>query len=68
MVTSAPMVRPSAPERIPLRSRMFLIFTRRLGVTTYSFIKLSKSVPPASTAASFQLEPRSPIASCFVLG
>ena len=35
---------------------MFLMFTTRLGVWRYSFIRLSRSVPPASTSAWPQWE------------
>ena len=68
IVTSEPRVTPSAFEWIPFKPSTFLIFTMRFGETTYSFIRLIKSVPPASTAASFQLEPSSPIASRCVVG
>src|SRR4051812_5883767 len=53
--------------RTPCRSLISLLLTIRLGCTTSSFISEIKSVPPASTAASSQLVPSSPMACSLVV-
>ena len=67
-VTVDPMRRLPLESWIPPSSLMFLIFTTRLGVARYSFMRLMRSVPPASTSASPQRAPSMPTASCTVLG
>src|SRR2546426_11853518 len=47
---------------------MPLMFTTRLGVARYSFMRLIRSVPPASTSASPHLLSSNPRASCSVVG
>src|SRR3982751_1665078 len=53
---------------MPRSSAISLMFTNRLGATTSSFIKESRSVPPASTSASFQSLPNNLTACSLVAG
>src|SRR5487761_1938631 len=67
-VTFAPMRTPAPVLAMPPSSAMPLILTTRLGVAMNSFIELIRSVPPASTCASFQLAPSRAVASFTVAG
>src|SRR5437867_10760232 len=58
----------SDPRVIPRSSRMSFMLTSRLGATISSFIRASRSVPPASTSASAQLLPSRPTACSLVVG
>src|SRR5262245_19117683 len=69
MVTSAPIVaEPLRGVRMSDSSVMPLILTTRLGVTMKSFIRLSRSVPPARTSVSPHDLPSSPTACSLVVG
>src|SRR5713101_1515396 len=58
----------SDPRVIPRSSRMSFMLTSRLGATISSFIRASRSVPPANTSASVQLLPSRPTACSLVVG
>src|SRR5688572_3271275 len=69
MVTRAPIRKLlSLATVMPRSSLMSLMFTNLLGETTSSFIRASRSVPPASMSASAQLLPSRLMACSLVVG
>src|SRR5215471_3968954 len=62
------MLNPALDALIARRSGIALIFTSRFGCTMSSFIRESRSVPPARTSASAQLLPSKATACSLVVG